>query len=301
MVILKNMKKKEYKGLQLVSTNRASWLYNPLNDRMITTSQPLEDYLSTIDEKENPLHQFYIAKKQKQTLANLHIISITLSNKKTGWIKKIISFLLSKNMILLFFLLASILTALISKDFATLNKTLSLYEIISLYIVFCFIIIPLHEYSHFVIYDRYFNFSKIKFGFALRYLSLLVFFTKVPFYKLLTPAQKKATALAGIKMQIIIWAILALCCNIYPNRFLFILITTNIGMLLINAIPFLKLDGYWVLSNLLHTTDYMEDFVQMIRGNLPKRPIILFVGFINIGFIIHSFLWTLNKIINLFL
>lgn len=62
------MKKVEYKGLQLVSTKRASWLYNPLNDRMITTTQSLEEYLLTIDDENNPLHQFYVSKKTKAVI-----------------------------------------------------------------------------------------------------------------------------------------------------------------------------------------------------------------------------------------
>lgn len=292
------MKKLEYKGLQLVTKDRKSWLYNPLNDRMITTSQPLEPYLKTINNQDNPLHDFYISKKQK-SLLNIHLISLTLDSNNAKPIKRTILFLLNKYIVWLFFLLALFFTTLISKKFTSLDRHLSLYEIINLYIVFCLIIIPLHEYSHFVIYDRYFNFSKIKFGFGLRYLSLLVFFTKVPFYKLLTPSQKKATALAGIKMQIIIWSILATLYFIHPSHFLFILITTNIGMLLLNATPFLKLDGYWFLSNLLHTTDYMEDFIKMVQGKLPKRPIILFIGFINICCIAFSFLWSLVKLISL--
>ncbi|MCH5379282.1 zinc metalloprotease [Limosilactobacillus reuteri] len=292
------MKKLEYKGLQLVTKDHKSWLYNPLNDRMITTSQPLEPYLKTINNQDNPLHDFYISKKQK-SLLNIHLISLTLDSNNAKPIKRTILFLLNKYIVWLFFLLALFFTTLISKKFTSLDRHLSLYEIINLYIVFCLIIIPLHEYSHFVIYDRYFNFSKIKFGFGLRYLSLLVFFTKVPFYKLLTPSQKKATALAGIKMQIIIWSILATLYFIHPSHFLFILITTNIGMLLLNATPFLKLDGYWFLSNLLHTTDYMEDFIKMVQGKLPKRPIILFIGFINICCIAFSFLWSLVKLISL--
>ena len=295
------MKKVEYKGLQLVSTKRASWLYNPLNDRMITTTQSLEEYLLTIDDENNPLHQFYVSKKQKQSLTNFHIINISLENSKTNWLKKSFSFLLNRYITLLFLILALISTVSISKSFANLNSTLSLSEIISLYIALCFIIIPLHEYAHFVIYDHYFNFSKMRFGFALRYFSLLVFFTKVPFYKLMTTSQKRSTALAGIKMQIILWAILASFCTIFPNRFLIIITITNIGMLLINTRPFLKLDGYWLLSSLLQTTDYMEDFVMMFRGNLPKRPIILFIGTINICFIVLSFLWMMIKIVNLFL
>ena len=292
------MKKLEYKGLQLVTKDHKSWLYNPLNDRMITTSQPLEPYLKTINNQDNPLHDFYISKKQK-SLLNIHLISLTLDSNNAKPIKRTILFLLNKYIVWLFFLLALFFTTLISKKFTSLDRHLSLYEIINLYIVFCLIIIPLHEYSHFVIYDRYFNFSKIKFGFGLRYLSLLVFFTKVPFYKLLTPSQKKATALAGIKMQIIIWSILATLYFIHPSHFLFILITTNIGMLLLNATPFLKLDGYWFLSNLLHTTDDMEDFIKMVQGKLPKRPIILFIGFINICCIAFSFLWSLVKLISL--
>lgn len=294
------MKKTEYKDLQLITDEGKSWLYNPTNDRMIMATQPLEEYLPTIEDRDNPLNQFYTSKKQKQSLANIHLLSMTCNSNKAFYLKKVIYFLLNDYVSLVSLVVALVCTSLLLNNLIKVGSTLKIYEIISLYLVFCFIIIPLHEYSHFVVYDRFFNFSKVKFGFAIRYLSLLVFFTKVPFYQLLTPSQKKTTALAGIKMQVFIWAILALFCMLYPNHFILIILITNIGMIVINSIPFLKLDGYWYLSSILHTTDYMEEFGKMLLGKSKKRFTILLIGFVNSCFIGLSFLWVVVKLMNLF-
>ena len=128
-----------------------------------------------------------------------------------------------------------------------------------------------------------------------------VFFIKVPFYKILKGRKKNELVLAGVKFQVAIWFFLTLIALIYPSNFLFGLIIVNLGLIVTNLLPFLKLDGYWYLSNLLKVEDYMAYFKDMFSKNKKFRLDIFLLGIVNFLMIILSIISFIHSLLGHFI
>ncbi|MFC3932698.1 hypothetical protein ACVR0S_08185 [Streptococcus dentapri] len=293
---------KEYKDIQYQINDSRRWLYNVRNDRMITSNHHLENYLKDAEEPDNPLHDFYTSPYKRGKLTNFHLLRLILDSSKINAFYKIslffnrwyLTFLMS---VASFAMLPSAATAAsIDLNHFSLER-FSAWDMAAIYFVTTVVILPLHEYAHFSVYYKFLKPSKVTFGFSLRYFSMPVFFIKVPFYKILKGRKRNELVLAGVKFQVAIWFFLTLIDLLYPSSFLFGLIIVNLGLIMTNLLPFLKLDGYWYLSNLLGVEDYTAYFKDMFSQNRKFRLDIFLLGIINFLMIIFS---IISFIYNLF-
>ena len=295
----------EYKDIQYQISDNKRWLYNIRNDRMIVSEHSLENYLQDIENPENPLHDFYISTYKRGKLTNFHFIRIILESSWINFFYKV-SLFLNKGYLTLFMLIISLtlLPSLLRMDPVDPNYFLltqfSFWDMAMIYLVTTTVILPLHEYAHFAVYYKYLKPSKVTFGFSLRYFSMPVFFIKVPFYKVLKGKKRNELVLAGVKFQVAIWFLLTLFTVMYPSKFLLGLIIVNLGLIITNLLPFLKLDGYWYLSNLLGVEDYMAYFKAMFLKKKKFRLDVCLLGLINFGMIILSIISFLADIMRYF-
>ncbi len=262
------------------------WLYNVRNDRMIVSKQPLENYLGEINHSSNPLYDFYHSPYKRGTMTNFHILRIILDSSKIDFFHKIVLFLINRYSMITMLTLSILYLPRFAEHLQQSTEQFSLSqfsagELIMIYLAVVGLVLPLHEYAHFSVYYKYFKPPKVTFGFSIRYFSMPVFFIKVPFYKLLSDKKKNELILAGIKCQVAIWFFLSVIHMIYPSHFVSGLLLVNLGLIVTNLLPFLKLDGYWYLSNLLKVDDYMTYFKNMFSKKAAPRIDILILGILN--------------------
>lgn len=291
---------KEYADIQYVIKNNRHWLYNLKNDRLIVSNNSFEEYLPNIYEKSNPLNGFYSYKNHKFSIFYLQLIRIVVKVQYINFIYRVMLFLLNKYLIFILLLFNICAFFLLNINIEYSLSHLSVYEMLMVYAMTTLIILPLHEYAHFSVYYKYFKVKKIVFGFSLRYLSMPVFFIKVPFYKVLERKKQNELILAGIKFQIVAWFLLTILYAIFPTIFIASLLVINVGIIMTNLLPFLKLDGYWYFSNILKVEDYMVYFRKMFSKGVEFKINVFLFGIINMLFIITSFILTFQKIFNFF-
>lgn len=295
----------EYQTIQYSIHENKRWLYNIQNDRMIVSKQPLENYFREMTQTSSPLYDFYHSPYKRGKLSNFHILRIILDSSKILFFHKAVLLLINSYLIIAMLILSILhlpyLTTQLQNSTGqfTLSQ-FSIVELIMVYLTVVMLILPLHEYAHFSVYYKYFKPSKVTFGFSIRYFSMPVFFIKVPFYKLLPIKEKNELILAGIKFQVVLWFFLSLIHFVYPSNFISGLIIVNIGLIVTNLLPFLKLDGYWYLSNVLKVDDYMNYFQKMFLKKVVLRIDILILGILNYTLIALSIWGVAYDIFTLF-
>lgn len=293
--------KRHNSELQLHIEGEENWLYNIRNDRLIASKQDLEPYLDTVEELSNPLNEFYSSPRKRRNLLNIHILRLTLDSIKIKKFHKL-TLLVNKWYFTLFFIFFSLLFLNKIGPFIPLLKSdFSVSNVVWSYVIVSVVILPLHEYAHFSVYYNYFKPDRVTFGFSLRYFSMLVFFTKVPFYPLMKKKEKIILILAGIRMQILIWFILTVLMLIHPTLLVSELTILNISIILINLLPFLKLDGYWLICELLDVDDYMTYFRKMFSKKKSFKVNIFLMGITNFIVIISVISYTFVKILYFFI
>lgn len=289
---------KEHNDIQYVIKKNKHWLYNIKNDRMIVSDSSFDKYLSKIYEEDNPLNNFYTSKNHRFSLFYLQLIRIVVKVEYIDSLYKIMLLLLNKYLIAVLLLFNTLALFLLNFKIEYSISHTSVHGMLIVYAITTLAILPLHEYAHFSVYYKYFKANKIAFGFSLRYLSMPVFFIKVPFYKVLDKKKQNELILAGIKFQIVIWFLLTILYIIFPTILVTNLLVINIGIIVTNLLPFLKLDGYWYFSNILNVEDYMVYFRKMLSKDVEMKNNVFIFGMLNIILIIVSFIMTIQKIFN---
>lgn len=140
------------------------------------------------------------------------------------------------------------------------------------------IITFLHELSHYSYYYSYLSPKRFTFGITIRYISMIMFFTNVPFINTINAKDKIINA--GIKMQFVISSVVILLSNITPSLFLSVLFIVNLVTLITNLLPFLKLDGYWAISTFLGVSDY-DEYIKMLKHQAPFKSNTIILGTFN--------------------
>ncbi len=292
----------EFQSIQYHIKSEKRCFYNIKNDRMIVSSYPLEEYFEEINKPSNPLYDFYKSPYKRGSITNFQIVRIILNSNNITMFHKISLFLTNKYISFTMLFLSILYFPQVGTTIQEFKKPFNLNqlpikEVLLLYLIVIIVILPLHEYAHFSVYYKYFKPPKVTFGFSIRYFSMPVFFIKVPFYKLMSVQEKNELILAGIKFQVAIWFLLSIIHYIEPSKFICSLLLINIGLIITNLLPFLKLDGYWYLSNVLKVDDYMNYFKQMISKKVPLRADIFILGVFNFIFIIISIVGIFHDII----
>lgn len=281
--------------------DKKHWLYNTRNDRMIVSEQPLENYLNDIENSSNPLYEFSRSPRPKNKVTNIHIIRFVLKSSKIQYLHKFVLFLNKWYVTALFLAVNMFYLGGMTEYFPKSASEVPIFDVILVYLIMSVIILPIHEYAHFSVYYDYFKPSKVVFGLSIRYFSIPVFFTKVPFYRLMEKKEKRQLILAGIKIQIFIWVVLTLLMLTCPSTFIATLLIVNMSAIVVNLLPFLRLDGYWYINELLRVEDYMNYFRGIVLKKQVFRLDIFILGLINIAMIVFSIFYTIFEVINIFI
>ena len=161
-------------------------------------------------------------------------------------------------------------------------------------------IILLHEMSHYYYYNKYFQPKFIRLGITIRYFFLLLFFTAVPFINTMEKEKKKILITAGIKTQVTIEGVLSIVILFNPDNFYYLLFLVNLGSIIINILPFFKLDGYWYTTTVLNIDDYMDYYKDMIVFKKKFNPLIFVIGTLNLFLIIVLIVYSVFNILKIF-
>ncbi|MDC9722293.1 MAG: M50 family metallopeptidase [Urechidicola sp.] len=176
----------------------------------------------------------------------------------------------------------------VSKSFA---------ETVFLYIFLIFILIS-HELGHSIASKKYGVITnEIGFGF---YSIFPVFYIDLGEVWRLSTTKRIIINLSGIFSQLLIGALLFTINTFINDNYLITnLIYINFIILLLNFNPFLKFDGYWVVSDLLKQRNLMNKSNELLKGlfslKLPKEKFgMIFYIFLKLIFI----LWVIYNILN---
>ncbi|EOT0258750.1 hypothetical protein [Staphylococcus aureus] len=295
------------KSIEIIRENEDRYIiYNKNNDRTIIGNQEVFEYL--IDHQniteESPLYNF-IEKKKKFNILEFNILSFNINSK---YINKVSSFsrITTNNIVVLLALFISIVYIMtnVPLKVPSINNQ-NIFVFLGAFWLSELFLTVVHELSHFYYYQRNFKSNYTKFGVTIRYISLILFFTSVPFIRILEKKEKKELILAGIKTQISINGLLVITICIAPilqdQFFIQIFLIVNLLSVLVNIIPFFKLDGYWYISSVLNQHNYMVYYYKMLNKKAPFNFVIFVLGTINILLIIVTILFTIINIAKLFI
>ncbi|WP_169741035.1 hypothetical protein [Carnobacterium gallinarum] len=151
----------------------------------------------------------------------------------------------------------------------------------------------IHEISHLYVYQSEINMKTVNIGFSLRYLFIPLFFITVPFMNFFNKNKKLYLMSAGIKSQIVLLGIGCFLSILNNNVYLYVFNLVNINLLIVNSIPFLKMDGYWMISTILSTDDYMKEYFSFFKNKKKVSNKILIIGTINLVLIILTVSYNL--------
>ncbi|MCE5034947.1 hypothetical protein KJB64_11685 [Staphylococcus cohnii] len=295
------------KMLEIAKVDDNNYLvFNVYNNRTIKGNIEVINYFkeNPYVDKDSPVFDF-VEKKKPTNILNFNIFKISIDNK---YIRGLSSFanISTNNIIVSLSLIITLLFIIFSSnlfDFSGAKNINYWFLIIYVYIT-QIIITALHELSHFYFYQKNFKTHKTNFGITLRYFFLVLFFTSVPFMNLMNKENKNNLILAGIKTQITISGVLCVFSVIFgdysSNIYFKIVFYYNFFILLTNALPFFKLDGYWYISNVLNINNYMSYYFSMIVRKQKFNLIIFLIGTLNIILIVAFIIYSSYEIYKLF-
>jgi hypothetical protein len=220
-------------------SNGYIYLYNFNTLKLIKTEGAIKELeqlkMNLIEEK-----NFFI---KKNSIFNFKFFSFTLKNKRNNYnTNKVIDFLFKKYVYFItLFIGLLLLNGVLYNEFKISNFDDNYQKIIYIFIVLTCIVI--HEYGHLKVYNSYINIPKMKYGFELRYLVFLLAFISVPFLNIIK--EKKRVISAGIYIQVIFGIFINFIFYFFPVQILFDLNVINNTIIIYNAAPVFKLDGYW--------------------------------------------------------
>lgn len=248
-------------------------LYNIIINKNALSKSELSEVINT---KLIPI--FKITKDvKKETTNNFWIKWQILNSRISRQISKPFTFLFGKLFypFLIMFIVINIILYFKTNQIKTSIETVQNFEIIKWIISYfsLFIIILLHEIGHVS--------AAIKSGIKPRGVGL-GFYTVLPvMYTDLTDAwklnktNKLKVNLAGIFIQLIIGTILVTCINLSSNLYLKEILNhlyiINYVIIGINLIPFLKFDGYWILSDLTGISNLIQESNEKALNLFTKK------------------------------
>lgn len=278
-------------------------IYNNYNNRTIIGNDEVIEYLEQHKnvERDSPLYDF-IENNKKINFLDFNLISILIKTSKLNNFHKFAKF--TTNIFSVWLSVFLIFFVILYKNDGFLTSYEMDFKNIPFYIIGLytahFIIILLHEMSHYYYYNRYFQPKFIRFGITIRYFFLLLFFTTVPFINMMGKAEKKKLIIAGIKTQVTIEGLLSIVILFDQNNFYYLLFLLNLGSIVINILPFFKLDGYWYITAILNIDDYMDYYKGMLVFKNKFNLLIFVIGTLNLFLIIVLIVYSVFNILTIF-
>ncbi|WP_461202762.1 hypothetical protein [Anoxybacillus sp. TBDG-1] len=222
----------------------------------------------------------------------LHLlVNKFLSNKTVNRLLLIFSALIIMMGSIIFLKNISQLTDGFFKDFV-------FFDFITFYIV-TILVIFLHELGH-GIACKYFGGKVEEIGFLLIFFSPALYCDVSGIWSFKDKKKKIITLIAGVYIQLIIFSLCSLAYDLYfgHSTWLATFILWNVLMIFSNILPFIKLDGYWILSNIVEIPNLYEKSLKLALGRgeevlfdereIIKKKFIKFFGILNILFVLMS-------------
>ncbi|HDX9652461.1 TPA: peptidase M50 [Bacillus wiedmannii] len=282
------------------------YIYNPNNERMIEANQDTLEYLRSYNietsEKVEGLERFLFGNK-KTNLLNFRLRTFSVSSKGFETLYKIENIKIFKYLFLcLLIFFAITFPVVVKKGYTFFNSNatkFNIYHLIYIYAAQIFII-SFHEFSHYYTYRKYIKSDKMRFGITIRYFFLLLFFTNVNYMRTLDKRKKIAIMLSGIIGQMIVGSLLAVMYFFSNSNVILYVYIANCVIILTNMMPFLKLDGYWVINLIIGSEDYMKSFKTFILNRKKIKSFELLLGLMNcilVAVVIFSGLYLVFDIV----
>ncbi|TDM28776.1 hypothetical protein ETH98_08570 [Macrococcoides caseolyticum] len=273
-------------------------IYNSANDRTIVGNQEVIEYIRnhpTIDNT-SPLFDF-VENKKKLKIWDFHIFSTTLNSQQIAGLSGF-SKVTTNPIIVMISLVVSLYFLFFGFNirFPESPTGIEYLKFLAILYPIQLVIAFFHEMSHFYYYNKNFRPQRVRFGLTLRYFSMLLFFTNVPFMNSLTYEKKQKLILAGIYTQITLMGVLSVLAltfqDISTNMYFIFIFIINLGSILTNLIPFLRLDGFWFISNFLKVDNYMHSYLNILKKKASFNLLIFIMGTLNIIFIVITILYS---------
>ena len=301
---------KRYKNYFRLGTQEANMIIDILetNDE----SYLLEKYHLTIDELNNfllALQEAGIIGERKKEKKNLLFYKVPVFNPDRLLTK--INELFFQNRIinycLLIFITLTIILGFIQFSFNFFEITTSFLKGFGFkeYVLFYIATIGtvfLHELGHAIVCKHY-NGKVDEIGFLLIFFSPALYCDVSGIWAFEKKKHKIFTLLAGILVQLIMFAVMTILYVVYFNdsNWLATFICWNLMMIFSNIIPVIKLDGYWILSNLIEIPNLYEKSLKLALGvkdnilfnerEIAKSNFIKWFGIFNISFVFVSLIF----------
>ncbi|BCD27351.1 hypothetical protein BC30102_0387 [Bacillus cereus] len=93
--------------------------------------------------------------------------------------------------------------------------------------------------------------------------------------------QKISIMLSGIVGQMLLGSLLAIVYFLSKSDVILYVYLINCIIIFINMMPFLKLDGYWVINLIIGSEDYMKNFKKFILNRQKIKSSELLLGLVN--------------------
>ena len=87
--------------------------------------------------------------------------------------------------------------------------------------------------------------------------------------------------LSGVMGQMILGSLLAIMYLLSSSDVILYIYITNCIIIFTNMMPFLKLDGYWIINQMIGSEDYMNSFKQFIFKRQKIKSSELLLGLVN--------------------
>ncbi len=165
-----------------------------------------------------------------------------------------------------------------------------------------FILLLIHELGHSLSAKKYgVNCKEIGIGL---YLIFPILYADLGESWRLKKEKRIIINLSGIYLQLIIGVIIGLIAFLMNSNALRVLFISNFTIALLNLNPFFKLDGYWVVSDLLDTGNLSKaahDEIKIFLSDksYKKNVILLIYAFAKMFFLAFAFIWVLTKLFSL--
>ncbi|MEW5323126.1 M50 family metallopeptidase [Geobacillus thermoleovorans] len=172
------------------------------------------------------------------------------------------------------------------------------FDFITFYIA-TILVIFLHELGH-GIACKYFGGKVEQIGLLLIFFSPALYCDVSGIWSFKDKKQKIITLIAGVYVQLIILSLCSIIYDLYfeQSTWLSTFILWNVLMVFSNILPFLKLDGYWILSNIVEIPNLYEKSLKLALGRgeevlfdereILKKKFIKVFGILNIVFVFMS-------------
>jgi len=235
--------------------------------------------------------------KKKFDILDMKIINCKIKSSILNKIVDILNILFNKNtFIISIFILFFIPKILIGVENTDIND-ININSIAIVYLL-QFGIIFLHELGHYQEYVKKCKRDYGYFGIGLRYFFLILFYIDVSFLNTLSKNEKIKIILSGIRNQFILNGIFTIIYMITNSKIVLYTICINCIIITVNLLPFMKLDGFWLINTLLNTDNYMSDFFTGIRNRKKVNFSSAILSILNIIIIVTMLFITFFNLIN---